>query len=163
MADIFSKTTRSKIMASIRSSHTDPEKMVAKILNGLKIKHSRHTKSVPGSPDFVLRKHKLVIFVHGCFWHVHGCHVSRLPEDRRDFWTKKFRRNIKRDLRTYRLLKKQGWRVIVIWECALKGKKKMNGIQIAEKILSLVNEEFSFKQIKGRIRPDISLKKKILI
>lgn len=147
-------------MAAIRSKNTSPEKMVLNILRNSGIKYTRHSKSIPGTPDFVLKNAKVAIFVHGCFWHAHGCKISRLPEVRHDFWLKKLFRNIKRDARSYSALRRKGWRVIVVWECALVGKRKFAEDELQRVIKACIQKDFVFKQISGN-RPDLNFRKTI--
>ena len=123
MADIFSKQKRSEIMSKVRSKNTKPEETVRKYLFSKGFRYRKNVKTLPGSPDIVLPKYKTVIFVNGCFWHGHNCSKGKLPETRKEFWEYKINANIQRDKKNYELLKKQGWKVIVVWECELKSKK----------------------------------------
>jgi len=123
MADIFSKQKRSEIMSKVRSKNTKPEETVRKYLFSKGFRYRKNVKTLPGSPDIVLPKYKTVIFVNGCFWHGHNCSKGKLPKTRKEFWVNKINANIQRDNKNYELLKKQGWKVIVIWECELKSKK----------------------------------------
>ncbi len=121
MADIYSKGKRSEVMASVKRSRTGPEEKVAKILRKLKIKHRRNVKSLPGSPDFVVKSAETVIFVHGCFWHGHSnCKLARRPKTNRKFWEQKVVDNKRRDHRKERLLREQGWHVMTVWQCRLR-------------------------------------------
>ena len=121
MADIYSKAERSAIMASVKSRRTGPEEKVAKMLREGKIRYRRNVKSLPGSPDFVVKSAKTVIFVHGCFWHGHtNCKLARRPKTNKKFWEQKAVDNRRRDRRKERLLRKQGWHVMTIWQCRLK-------------------------------------------
>ncbi len=121
MADIYSKHERSAIMASVKSRRTGPEEKVAKMLREGKIRYRRNVKSLPGSPDFVVKSAKTVIFVHGCFWHGHtNCKLARRPKTNKKFWEQKAVDNRRRDRRKERLLRKQGWHVMTIWQCRLK-------------------------------------------
>lgn len=121
MADIYSKSKRSEIMASVKSSRTGPEEKVAKILRKLKIKYRRNVKTLPGKPDFVITSAKTIIFVHGCFWHGHdNCQYARTPKSNKKFWQQKVANNKKRDRRVCRLLRKTGWHIITVWQCKLR-------------------------------------------
>ena len=121
MADIYSKAKRSEIMSRVKHTRTAPEEKVAGLLRKLKAKYRRNVKSLPGSPDFVVKSAKTVIFVHGCFWHGHSnCKLARRPKTNRKFWFKKAVDNRRRDLRKNRLLRKHGWHVITIWQCRLR-------------------------------------------
>jgi DNA mismatch endonuclease (patch repair protein) len=119
--DIVSPETRSRMMASIRGADTSPELFVRKILHSLGFRFRLHHRDLPGRPDIVLPKHKLVIFVHGCFWHQHpGCRYAYSPKSNRSFWRKKLRGNVDRDRRVLSDLQASGWRTVIVWECLLR-------------------------------------------
>ena len=121
MADIYSKSKRSQIMASVKSRRTGPEEKVAKILRKLKIKFRRNVKSLPGKPDFVVKSACSIIFVHGCFWHGHNnCQYAKTPKTNKKFWRQKVTSNKRRDRRNYRILREAGWHIITVWQCRLK-------------------------------------------
>jgi DNA mismatch endonuclease (patch repair protein) len=124
MVDIVSKTVRSRMMASIRSQNTQPEMIVRKFLHGHGFRYRLHVRSLPGRPDLVLPKYRVVIFVHGCFWHQHaGCRYATAPDQNREKWRLKFAQNIERDHRNISQILESGWRVIVIWECGIRTAK----------------------------------------
>lgn len=106
-------------LARVRSKGTKPERMIAAILAKLGYRFFQNVSHLPGSPDFVMRDSKKLIFVHGCFWHRHGCRKSSTPKTNTDFWIRKFATNVKRDRRVIKLLKRRGWSVLVLWECKL--------------------------------------------
>jgi|SRR3989338_1397636 len=121
MTDIVDAQTRSRMMAGIRGKDTKPELLVRCFLHSRGFRYRLHDKKLPGSPDIVLAKYHLAIFVHGCFWHRHkGCKFATIPEQNRDSWLLKFKQNTERDERQVRQIISLGWRVLVIWECALK-------------------------------------------
>ena len=121
MADILNKLARSVRMSKIRAKDTKPEMLVRRFLHANGFRYGLHSRNLPGTPDMVLRKHKTVIFVHGCFWHMHGnCKFAQVPKTRSKWWTQKFERNAQNDNKHARALRKLGWKVIVIWECSLK-------------------------------------------
>ena len=116
---------RSRNMSAIKSKNTKPEIAVRKLLHSMGYRFRLHRKDLPGSPDIVLPKYKTVIFVHGCFWHRHeNCKYASTPKTRREFWEKKFRENINRDNLNQANLALKGWKIIIIWECQLKGDKR---------------------------------------
>lgn len=120
MTDIVDAATRSRMMSGIKGSHTKPELIVRKYLHSKGFRFRLHRKELPGRPDLVLPKHKLVIFVHGCFWHCHfNCFYSRIPKTRVEFWTEKLSKNVARDATQIERLVETGWRVLVIWECGI--------------------------------------------
>lgn len=121
MTDVVDTATRSRMMAGIRGGNTKPEMQVRRYLHACGFRFRLHRRDLPGRPDLVLPRHRLAIFVHGCFWHRHpGCHYASTPATRRLFWRDKFARNVARDKRNIDELGKQGWRVFVLWECGLR-------------------------------------------
>lgn len=115
--DVYSKPTRSYVMSRIRKVNTRPEIVVRLFLFQLGFRYRLHRKDLPGTPDIVLSKYKIVIFVHGCFWHQHSCKLGKLPKTNTGYWFPKLHRNKMRDKRHSKKLKELGWRVITIWEC----------------------------------------------
>ncbi len=124
MADVFTPQKRSEVMSRIRGRDTQPELALRSMLHRLGYRftvNAPNNRLLPGKPDLVLPKHHSVIFVHGCFWHGHEhCPHFRLPQSRRAWWKRKITGNQARDLRNEDALRKAGWHVITIWECALK-------------------------------------------
>ena len=124
MADVHDVATRSRNMAAIRGANTKPELQVRRALHALGLRFRLHAKELPGKPDLVFPRHKAVIFVHGCFWHGHDCHLFKMPATRQEFWADKVGRNVANDEKAATALLADGWRVGVIWECALKGRTR---------------------------------------
>lgn len=122
MPDIVDKKTRSEMMANIRGTNTRPELFVRKGLHARGFRFRLHAPELPGKPDICLPRYRAVIFVNGCFWHGHECHLFKLPGTRRDFWHRKIARTKERDRRARDELLSAGWRCMTVWECALKGK-----------------------------------------
>ena len=120
MADQVDSATRSRIMRQVRSKNTKPEIKVRKLLHSAGFRFSLHRKDLPGNPDIVLPKHRVVVFVHGCFWHWHGCTRSRMPKTNVAYWESKIKRNRKRDRAAKRELKDLGWTTWTVWECVLE-------------------------------------------
>lgn len=121
---MHSKEVRSYNMSRIKGKDTKPEMLVRKFLHANGFRYRLHDKKLPGKPDIVLPKYKTAIFVHGCFWHGHkNCRYASIPKTRTKWWLEKIEGNAANDKRKKYALKKSGWRVITIWECALKGKK----------------------------------------
>lgn len=106
-------------MKSVSQKDTKPEMRLRKMLHGMGLRYRLHDKRLPGSPDLVFPKHKAVIFVHGCFWHRHGCKQTTTPATRKDFWVAKFKANVERDSKNVKELEDAGWRVMIVWECEL--------------------------------------------
>lgn len=121
MSDVVDKTTRSRMMAGIRGKNTKPELIVRRFLHARGFRYRLHYSRLPGQPDIIMPKHKVAIFVHGCFWHRHqGCRYTTNPEQNRDKWLEKFKQNIDRDKIQITKLIELNWRVIIIWECSLR-------------------------------------------
>jgi DNA mismatch endonuclease, patch repair protein len=119
--DTLTRIERSKRMALIRSKDTKPELLVREIARSCGYRFRLHVSDLPGKPDIVFPKRKKVIFIHGCFWHRHpGCALARLPKSKLDFWVPKLTKNRRRDLRNIAKLRRDNWRVAVVWECQLK-------------------------------------------
>lgn len=118
MTDIVDSRRRSELMANIRGRDTAPELAVRRIAHRMGLRFRLHRHDLPGRPDLVFPKHRLAVFVHGCFWHRHqGCRHASTPKSRIAFWTEKFAANVERDARQEAALKALGWRVLVIWQC----------------------------------------------
>lgn len=133
MADVHSLQVRSYNMSKIKGKNTKPEILVRKLLFSYGLRFRLHDKKLPGKPDIVLKKHKTIILVHGCFWHGHqSCKYYVIPKTRTEWWINKINTNIINDDKNITLLKLEGWKVIVIWECELK---KGSSINILEKII----------------------------
>jgi len=125
MTDIKSKEERSKNMSAIKGKNTKPEIIVRKYLFKQGFRYRVNVSTMAGKPDIVLSKYKTVIFVNGCFWHLHkDCKYFVWPKQNADFWQKKINGNVERDNRNYKTLKDNGWKVIVVWECQLKKEKE---------------------------------------
>jgi DNA mismatch endonuclease, patch repair protein len=120
MTDTRSSSQRSRIMQAVRSSDTTPERLVRKLLFRLRYRFRLHAKQLPGTPDIVFPARRKVIFVHGCFWHAHGCRYGRMPKSRLDFWTPKLAGNAQRDRRNLQALRRAGWRTLIVWQCELR-------------------------------------------
>lgn len=120
MADNHTKEQRSYNMSKIRSTNSAPEEKVRKYLFSKGFRYRKNVKSLPGCPDIVLPKYKTAIFVNGCFWHKHDCPRFVWPSSNKEYWEPKIRRNVERDKINIELLQKEGWRVLVVWECELK-------------------------------------------
>ena len=108
-------------MSRIRSRDTRPELRVRKLLHGMGYRYRLHVKDLPGKPDLVFPSARAILFVHGCFWHMHRCKYGRpAPATNKTFWAEKRRSNAERDRRNRKLLRKDGWRVFEIWECQMR-------------------------------------------
>ncbi len=122
--DPLSPEERSERMRRIKSSGTKPELVVRKLVRELGFRYRLGGLGLPGKPDLVFKSRKKVIFVHGCFWHQHGCGHYKQPKTRLDFWLPKLRANVERDRRVQARLRSLGWDVLVVWECETRGDLK---------------------------------------
>ena len=126
MTDVLTPAQRSYNMSRIRGVHTKPEMRVRKLLHGLGLRYRLHGKSLPGKPDLVFASARAVLFVHGCFWHMHRCKRGKpIPATNASFWAEKRRSNVERDRRNRAALRAEGWRVFEIWECTTHVEEKM--------------------------------------
>ncbi len=123
--DVLTPEQRRKCMARIKGQNTKPEVQLRKALFSLGLRYRLHDKRLPGRPDLVFVKFKAVVFVHGCFWHGHNCKLFVVPETNREFWIHKISGNRQRDDRVCAELKQLGWRVLTVWECALRGPDRL--------------------------------------
>lgn len=142
MGDVVDKQTRSRMMSGIKGKNTRPELLLRLNLHRLGFRYRLHVKDLPGKPDMVLPKYRAVIFVHGCFWHRHpGCRYATTPSSNREFWIPKFQATIERDKIVVERLRDEGWRIGVVWECALRGGQET---KVAETIARwlLSNDEY---------------------
>lgn len=120
MTDVVDAATRSRMMAGIPGKNTKPEIAVRQGLHRMGLRFRLDGSALPGRPDLVLSRHRTVVFVHGCFWHAHACDAFHLPDSNAAFWLEKLQNNVERDRTRVAELKALNWRVLVIWECAVK-------------------------------------------
>jgi DNA mismatch endonuclease (patch repair protein) len=126
MSDVFPKEKRSWIMSRVKGRDTKPEILVRSLVHRMGFRFRLHGRDLPGKPDIVLPRHGKVIFVHGCFWHGHRrCLRSKRPTTHKRFWNRKLDQNIERDERFRRMLRRMGWRVLVVWECETRKQEKL--------------------------------------
>ncbi|WP_371928886.1 very short patch repair endonuclease (plasmid) [Methylomonas sp. HW2-6] len=148
MADVLTPEQRHLNMSRIRGRDTAPELLVRRGLHAKGLRFRLHDRKLPGRPDLVLACHRTVVFVHGCFWHAHGCSLSKIPATRPEFWQKKLETNRARDHRAIEALQTDGWRVLIIWECALRGQRRLEESDIFERAASYIrNGQFSLLEI----------------
>ena len=119
--DRMTPEQRHRCISHIRSKDTEPEWVVRRLIHAMGFRYRLHVKNLPGKPDIVLPRHRKVIFVHGCFWHAHGCRVGgHAPATHKKFWKAKFANNVRRDQEALRRLWQAGWKTLVVWECETK-------------------------------------------
>ena len=132
MPDIVDQATRSRMMAAVATKNTRPERALRRTLHARGLRYRLHDATLPGSPDLVFPRFRAVCFVHGCYWHRHaGCKHATTPASRQQFWQAKFRANVERDSRNQDDLLTAGWRIAVVWECALR---KRRGLKTASEL-----------------------------
>lgn len=136
-------------MAAIRGSHTKPELQIRKALHAAGYRYRLHVKNLPGKPDLVLPHYKAAIFVNGCFWHQHDCHLFKWPATREEFWREKIGRNVTNDARSLQALLDAGWRVATVWECALKGKTRLDPAPAMQRLASWIESDEKTITIRG--------------
>lgn len=129
MGDSLTPAERSKRMSLIKSQHTRPELLVRQALHRAGFRFRLHRRDLPGKPDLVFSSRKVVVFVNGCFWHGHKCTIGHIPKTNSAFWTEKIHRNRTRDAKSILLLRRDGWKVLLIWECRLTTKNAPLAIQ----------------------------------
>jgi DNA mismatch endonuclease (patch repair protein) len=136
--DIVNPKTRSRMMSGIRNRNTKPEIIIRKGLFNRGLRYRINDKKVFGKPDIVLKKYNAIIFIHGCFWHGHiGCKNFKIPSSNTDFWTNKIDINRHRDGEVLNYLRATGWRICIVWECAVRGKYQLT--KIDETIKNIYN------------------------
>lgn len=138
MADVHDKATRSKNMRAIATRDTAIEKRLASVLTEQGVTFRVQDATLPGRPDFVVDDYDCVIFTHGCFWHHHDCYLFKVPATRTEFWLEKIGKNVQRDARDCEKLQALGWRVLIVWECALRGRKKLDDEALSERVIEWI-------------------------
>ena len=126
MTDVLTAAQRSYNMSRIRGSDTAPEMRVRRFLHAMGFRYRLHGKELPGKPDLVFAGARAVLFVHGCFWHMHRCKYGKpVPATNMDFWARKRRSNVERDKRNRAALRAEGWRVFEVWECHTRDAERL--------------------------------------
>ncbi len=150
MPDVVDKATRSRMMSGIKGTNTKPEMIIRSGLHKRGFRFRLHDKKLPGKPDLVLPKYSAVIFVNGCFWHKHNCHLFKWPKTRQEFWREKIEGNAARDERNVQALLDGGWRVMTVWECALKGKTRRPEAEVLYLAMRWLRSNRKSRDIGGR-------------
>ncbi|WP_116087765.1 very short patch repair endonuclease [Tropicimonas sp. IMCC34011] len=123
--DTRSPEQRRRIMQSVKQKDTAPEMVVRRLLHAAGYRYRLHRKDMPGRPDIVFGGRRKVIFVHGCFWHAHGCSKGQAPKSKLNYWGPKLAQNAERDARNVRSLEEAGWQVLTVWECETKEPERL--------------------------------------
>lgn len=134
MVDVVDAATRSRMMSGIQGKNTSPELLIRKALHARGFRFRIHAKDLPGKPDLLLPKYRAAVFIHGCFWHGHACRYFKVPKTRPEFWLEKIGKNQIRDELQEAALKALGWRVLVVWECAVRSMKKEKSPKLVDLI-----------------------------
>jgi DNA mismatch endonuclease (patch repair protein) len=151
VTDVLTPAQRRLNMSRIRGIDTKPEMLVRRALHARGLRFRLHRTDLPGRPDLVFPAHHAVIFIHGCFWHGHGCALCKVPATRTEFWTTKIAGNKDRDALTIQRLRDAGWRVMIVWECALRGRGKLEPDGLYERCVRFVqNDRTPMREIPGR-------------
>lgn len=149
-------------MAAIKGRDTKPEMLIRRGLHALGFRFRLHVSGLPGKPDIVLPRYRAVIFVNGCFWHGHTdaggqhCHLFKLPQTRADFWQEKIASNVARDAAAARKLSEAGWRQLVVWECALKGRARLDHDLLLLQISDWITGDRQRGEVRGDDRGELS-------
>ncbi len=149
MADVVTPEKRSQMMAGIGGKNTKPELIIRKGLHAKGYRYRLHVPTLPGKPDLVFPRYKAAIFVNGCFWHGHGCHLFKWPSTRQQFWKEKISGTIERDKRKMEALHNSGWRTLTIWECALKGKTCLPADTVIEVAADWLSSDLRSTEVTG--------------
>jgi DNA mismatch endonuclease, patch repair protein len=133
VADVVSPAVRSRMMAGIRGKDTKPEIVLRRGLHGRGFRFQLHRSDLPGKPDLVFPRHRAVLFAQGCFWHGHQCRLFKWPQTRNEFWRTKIIQNCDRDKASSKKLREAGWRIGEVWECALKGRSRLDVTEVLDR------------------------------
>lgn len=139
MADNRSQASRSALMSRIGGKNTAPELIVRRLMHGLGLRFRLHRRDLPGTPDIVLPRLKTAVFVHGCFWHGHGCKIGRPPKSRPEYWLPKIERNVARDAEKKAALEALGWRTMEVWQCETRDRQSLTD-RLKRELLPSVNK-----------------------
>lgn len=150
MADVVDPKTRSRMMSRIKGKNTKPEILIRSGLHRLGYRYRLHDKNLAGKPDMVFPRYRAVIFVHGCFWHGHDCHLFKWPSTRSEWWREKIERNRSRDAEVNASLRVKGWRQACVWECAIKGKGRYDIDSVIGKLANWLETGTGELEIKGK-------------
>ena len=149
MNDVLTPEQRRMNMSRIRGKHTRPEMLIRRGLHARGLRYRLHPTDISGKPDLVFPRHRVVVLIHGCFWHGHGCSLFKWPKSRAEFWKNKIGRNMERDREVLAALEAGGWRVLVVWECALKGKHRRDLANVLAGLEALIRS-------RGKPLPEIA-------
>jgi len=147
--DVLTPQQRKHNMSRIRGRNTKPEMLLRRHIHATGLRFRLHASGLPGRPDLVFPRYQAAILVHGCFWHGHDCPLFKLPSTRPEFWLAKISGNRDRDRRTIAALHTSGWRVMVVWECCLKGPARMPLAEVIDLCSTFVRGEVPYAELRG--------------
>ncbi|WP_238123368.1 MULTISPECIES: very short patch repair endonuclease [unclassified Xanthobacter] len=147
MVDKLTPDQRRLNMSRVRAKDTWPEMTVRRLLHHAGFRFRLHRRDLPGRPDIILPRYRTAIFVHGCFWHGHGCSLFRMPATRTDFWSSKIAGNRYRDEAAVTGLRAAGWRSLWVWECALRGKHRLTPMELSERMAAFIQGDAGFEEV----------------
>lgn len=147
--DPLTAEQRRSNMSRICGKDTKPELTIRRGLHARGLRYRLHDRKLPGTPDLVFPGRRAVIFVHGCFWHGHDCHLHKMPATNSEFWNEKIERNRARDAVSTASLVADGWRVLTIWECALRGRGKRQELELFGEVQMWLTSDAAVSEISG--------------
>ena len=150
MPDVLTPEQRRLNMSRIRGTHTKPEKLIRSALHRNGLRFRLHRRDLPGRPDIVFVRQRVAVFVHGCFWHQHDCPYATLPATRAEFWKAKLAGNVRRDQRVLEQLKQDRWRVLIVWECAVRGSGRHSPAELADGIDAFLERDTILYELRGK-------------
>jgi DNA mismatch endonuclease, patch repair protein len=149
MADRLTPEQRRLNMSRVRARDTRPELVVRSMLHRAGFRYRLHRSDLPGRPDVALPRHRVAVFVHGCFWHGHDCSLFRMPTTRTEFWTAKIEGNRRRDAAALAALADAGWRSLWLWECALRGRGRLAPDDLTGRMAGFIAGDGQFAEVRG--------------
>lgn len=150
MSDVLTPKQRHLNMSRVRAKHTKPEMLLRRGLHALGFRYQLHRRDLAGCPDLTFPRYGTVVFVHGCFWHRHDCHLFQVPRTRTEFWMEKISRNVERDHSAVVALRSDGWRVLTVWECALRGRNQLGLDEVLRCSATFLGGKRKMLQLKGK-------------
>jgi len=157
LVDVVDVATRSRMMSGIQGKNTSPELLIRKALHARGFRFRIHAKHLPGKPDLLLPKYKAAVFIHGCFWHGHACRYFKVPQTRPEFWLEKIGKNQIRDGLQENALRVMGWRILIVWECAVRSMKREKSPLLVDLIANwLINGSEYFQIDENALEPGYS-------
>lgn len=149
MPDVHTPEQRRRNMSRIRGADTKPELLIRRGLHARGLRFRIYRRDLPGRPDIVFVSARAAVFIHGCFWHGHSCPLFKIPATRTEFWLGKIGSNIHRDLAVRTELAKMGWRTMVVWECALRGRGRLPLDHVLEQVEDFVRSDQPVAEVMG--------------